>query len=460
MAAPLRIALVSPRGPLYRHRGGAWKRQMRYAPLTLTTLAALVPDDVPAEVALYDEGIGDVPDDLDADLVGISAITGTAPRAYALADRLRQRGVPVVLGGVHPTLVPDEAQRHADAVVTGYAEDTWPELLRDVAAGRLRHRYAQAPGLSLAGRPHARRDLLPRGRVAQSHTIEATRGCLHRCDFCVVPTAWGRPLQRPVADVIDDVRQMDARKLLFLDLNLIADVDYAKALFEALVPLNLTWGGLATTLIAHDDALLDLAARSGCRALLIGFESLSTETLAETHKQFNAAVPGGPPRQRPADAYRVVLDRLHRHGIAVMGCFVFGYDTDGPDVFDETAQFVHDADVDLPRFAVLTPFPATPLHRQLAAQGRILTDDWGLYDGQHVVFQPARMSPGTLLRGTERTWLRTYRYGSIAKRLWGSKTQIPLALATNLGYRYYARRLHTHYTCDWRFGIGPSRAAA
>ena len=453
-ARPFRIALVSPRGPLYRHRGGAWKRQMRYAPLTLTTLAALVPPDVPTEIALYDEGIADVPDTIDADLVGISAITGTAPRAYELADRLRARGVPVVLGGVHPTLVPDEAQRHADAVVTGYAEDTWPELIRDAAAGRLRDRYAQAPGLSLAGRPHPRRDLNPKGRFATAHTIEATRGCQHRCDFCVVPTAWGGALQRPVAEVVDDIRRMGARRLLFLDLNLIADVAYAKALFEALVPLKLRWAGLATTLLAHDDELLELASRSGCRALLIGFESLAEDTLASTHKRFNAA------REAPEKAYRFVLDRLHHAGIAVMGCFVFGFDTDDADVFDRTAAFVHDACVDLPRFAVLTPFPGTPLYRSLHAEGRILTDDWEQYDGQHVVYRPAQMTPDALLRGTERAWKQTYRYGAIAHRLLGSRTQPGLALGTNLGYRYYAHRLNEYYTCDWRLGLAPERTRA
>lgn len=427
---------------------------MRYAPLTLTTLAALIPEDVPAEVTLYDEGHEDVPDDLGADLVGISTITGTAPRAYALAAELRERGVPVVLGGVHPTLVPDEAQRHADAIVTGYAEDTWPELLRDFQSGRMRDRYAAAH-VSLAGRPHARRDLLPTGRFAQSFTLEATRGCQHRCDFCVVPTAWGGPMQRPVAEVVDDIRLSGARKLLFLDLNLIGDAAYARELFSALIPLGVTWGGLATTRIAHDDELLDLASRSGCRALLIGFESLSGETLAESHKRFNA------PRQSPEAEYRWVLGRLHDAGIAVMGCFVFGFDSDDPDVFERTAAFVHDADVDLPRFAVLTPFPGTPLHTKLKSEGRLLTENWSLYDGQHVVFEPARMSADALLSGTERAWLRTYRWRSIAKRLAGSRTQTALALATNVGYRYYARRLHEYYTCDWRLGFAtPTRAAS
>src|SRR5919202_5309903 len=223
----LRILLLSPRGPLYRHRTGIWKKSLRYAPLTLTTLASLVPPELGAEVTIVAEGIADIDTDADADLVGISAITGTAPRAYELAARFRRRGIPVVLGGVHPTLLPDEAQRHADSVVVGYAEETWPQLLRDFAAGHMQARYTQQPGLSLAGLPFPRRDLLPSSRFVTTHTIEATRGCIHACEFCVVPTEWGRPLQKPVADVVADIRQMGARRLIFLDLNLIADRDYA-----------------------------------------------------------------------------------------------------------------------------------------------------------------------------------------------------------------------------------------
>jgi radical SAM superfamily enzyme YgiQ (UPF0313 family) len=238
----VRIVLISPKGPLYRHRGGIFKRSLRYAPLTLTTLAALVPPELAAEVTLVDEGIADVDPDLDADLIGLTVITGTAVRAYALAAQFRRRGIPVVLGGPHVTLVPDDAQPHADAIVVGYAEDTWPELLRDAAAGRLRPRYDQQPGLSLANRPFARRDLLPRGRFITNDVFEATRGCVHSCDFCVVPTAWGlSPFQKPVEDVVADIRQKGARKLIFVDLNLIADPEYAARLFTALIPLRVQW---------------------------------------------------------------------------------------------------------------------------------------------------------------------------------------------------------------------------
>src|SRR5579862_4477873 len=228
----LRVALISPKGPLYRHRGGIWKKSLRYQPLTLTTLAALVPSDCCADIQLFDEGISDVPLDLDVDLVGLTVITGTARRAYELADHFRKRGIIVVLGGPHVTLIPNDATPHADAVVVGYAEDSWPQLLRDFQNGRLRPRYDQAPGLDLADRPFARRDLLPSSRYLTNNVFEATRGCIHNCDFCVVPTAWGRkPLQKPVADVVADIRQHGARKLIFVDLNLIADRDYARQLF-------------------------------------------------------------------------------------------------------------------------------------------------------------------------------------------------------------------------------------
>jgi radical SAM superfamily enzyme YgiQ (UPF0313 family) len=437
----LRLLLISPRGPLYRHRTGIWKKSLRYAPLTLITLAALIPEELGVELTLVDEGIQAVDLAFEADLVGISAITGSAPRAYELADHFRRRGIPVVLGGVHPTLLPDEAAQHADAVVVGYAEESWPRLLRDFVAGQMRPRYEQSPNLSLAGLPLPRRELLARHRYTTVHTIEASRGCVHRCEFCVVPTAWGRPLQRPVAEVIDEIRQMGARRLIFLDLNLIADIPYAKELFTALSPLKITWGGLATTTIAWDDELLDLAARSGCRGLLLGFESLSKESMAETGKAFGI-------RQD----YHFVVQQLHDRGIAIMGCFAFGFDHDTPEVFAETVEFVQAARIDLPRYAILTPFPSTPLFRRLQGEERILTQDWGLYDGQHVVFQPAQMSPAALLRGTEWAWKQTYSYRSIAKRLLGARIQLPLAIVANLGYRFYAHRLHQYYNCDWPVG--------
>jgi radical SAM superfamily enzyme YgiQ (UPF0313 family) len=441
----IRIALISPKGPLYRHRGGIFRKSLRYQPLTLTTLAALIPEEMDADLQLFDEGIADVPLDLNVDLVGLTVITGTAKRAYDLADHFRERGAKVVLGGPHVTLIPEDAQPHADVVVVGYAEDSWPRLLRDAAAGNLQARYDQSSDLDLADRPFARRELLPSHRYLTSNVFEATRGCIHNCDFCVVPTAWGRkPYQKPVQDVIGDIRQHGARKVIFVDLNLIADRAYAVALFKALIPLAIQWYGLATVLLVDDPELLELAARSGCQGLLMGLESISPLNLRNSHKGFNAP-----------ERFANVVSLLHQHGIALQGCFVFGLDHDEPDVFLKTAEFAVEAKIDLPRFAIVTPFPNTQLYKRLVAEGRILTKNWELYDGQHVVFRPAKLSVEELQCGTEAAWKHAYSVRSIARRIRHSPAPWPVKLGTNLGYRFYAHHLSRYYNCDWIIGRAP-----
>jgi radical SAM superfamily enzyme YgiQ (UPF0313 family) len=453
----MKIILISPKGPLYRARGGIFKKSLRYQPLTLTTLAALVPPELAAQIEVYDESNAPIPENLAADLIGITVITGTAVRAYELADAWRAAGKTVVLGGPHVTLLPFEAAQHADAVCVGYAEDSWPELLRDFAAGRLKARYDQAPDFSLdrPAMPFARRDLFASGQFLTSAVFEATRSCVHDCEFCVAPTAWGRKqYQKPVDWVIEDIRRVGQKKLIFVDLNLISDREYARELFTRMIPLGVQWFGLSTVLLAHDTELLELVARSGCRGLLLGLETVSPDSLKDAKKKFNESV----------DFKRFVGD-LHQLGIAVQGCFVFGLDHDTPEVFDTTVEFAIDAGVDLPRFAVLTPFPGTPLYTRLESEGRILTRDWEQYDGQHVVFQPRAMSVQQLAEGHERAWKQVYRWSAIARRLWKAGNFQPLALSANLGYRFYAHNLHRYYTCDWPiqtlpplFGAAPQPA--
>ncbi len=434
----LTVALLSPKGRLYRHRGGIFKRSLRYAPLTLPTLASLIPSEVDHDVKLFDEGIDEIPLDLQADIVGITVITGTAPRSYRLAEHFRSRGITVVLGGPHVTLVPEDAAPHADAIVVGYAEESWPRLIRDFVAGNLQSRYDQIPNLDLANLPPVRRDLLPADRYVTTAVFEATRGCGHNCDFCVVPSAWGRkPYQKPIAEIVDDIRRTGTRKAIFIDLNIISDRQYAAALFDALTPLRLQWYGLATTLLARDPELLAACARSGCRGLLVGLESISAAGLKAARKGF----------QRPED-FKQIIATFHDAGIAIQGCFAFGFDSDRPDVFERTAEFAVDARIDLPRFSVLTPFPGTPLFARLEREGRIVSRDFELYDGQHVVFQPTHMSPSELLAGTERAWKFAYRYLSIARRIRRSPASASVVIAANLGYRYYAHHLDRYYNCD------------
>lgn len=404
----LRIALISPKGPLYR-RSGIFRKSLRYMPLTLPTLAALVPAELNAEVVCIDEGIEPVPAALQADLIGMTVITGTASRAYELAAQFRRRGIPVVLGGPHVTLVPDDAQPYADSIVVGYAEQTWPQLLRDFVAGTMQPRYVQSSDFQLAGSSLPDRSVLPRRRYLTSHVFEATRGCVHNCSFCVVPSAWGRrPWQRPVDEVLADIQAENARRLMFVDLNLIADRSYAQRLFEALIPLKVQWYGLATASLSDDLPLLDLVARSGCRGLLMGFESISPSSLRSVHKGFN----------RP-DEYAQVVQRLHQRSIALQACFVFGLDDDTPEVFQRTAEFAVHARIDLPRYAIATPFPGTPLHERLAAEGRLLYDAWWLdprYRYGDVPFRPAQIAPDQLARACLAARRKFYSWPSIIQR--------------------------------------------
>jgi radical SAM superfamily enzyme YgiQ (UPF0313 family) len=448
----MKIALISPKGPLYRHRGGIFKKSLRYQPLTLTTLAALIPPELDAHATLYDEGIQDVPHDLDADLIGMTVITGTARRSYELARAFRAHGKTVVLGGPHVTLVPEEASLHADSIVVGYAEDTWPELLRDFARGALKREYRMAADFSLdrPDTPFARRDLFNKRHFLTQAVFEATRACGHDCEFCIVPTAWGsRQFQKPVSWIVEDIRRVGQKQILFIDLNLVADKVYARELFSALVPLKVRWFGLSTVLIAHDRELMELMARSGCRGLLLGLESITPGSLGDANKRFNGSVD-----------YKALIADLHELRIAIQGCFVFGLDHDPLDVFDITADFAIDNGIDLPRFAILTPFPGTPLHQRLASQNRILTRDWELYDGQHVVFQPLNMTPQQLAAGHERAWKKVYRYNAIARRLWKARAFEPLGLAANLGYRFYAHHLQRFYNCDWHLSAMPALSKA
>jgi radical SAM superfamily enzyme YgiQ (UPF0313 family) len=439
----MRIALVSPKGPLYRSRGGIFKKSLRYQPLTLTTLAALAPPELDIEFVLLDEGIEDIPLDLSADLIGFTVITGSSRRAYELAAHFRTRGIPIVLGGPHVTLLPEEAQQHADAICVGYADDSWPQLLRDFAAGRMRRRYDQGHDFKLTNLPFPRRDLMEGRNFLTQAVFEATRACAHDCEFCVVPTAWGRKqFQKPVSHVVEDIRRVGARRIIFIDLNLVSDRNYAAELFEALIPLNVRWFGLATSLIGRDRALMELMARSGCAGLLIGLESICEASLGDSRKRFNDPT-----------LYGTLISDLHALGISIQGCFVFGHDHDTTDVFAQTVQFCIDTAIDLPRFAILTPFPGTPLHRRLDQSGRILTKNWELYDGQHVVFAPKQMTPEQLQAGHESAWRDVYSYSSIARRLGTARVQLPIAVMANLGYRYYAYHLDTHYTCDWPIGF-------
>lgn len=426
---PVKIAFLAPAGAMHRHDGN-FGTGVHYAPLTLTTLAALVPEELDANLVIHDETAGRIPLDLDADLICITAITGTALRAYAFADYFRSRGSTVVLGGVHPTMLPAEAARHADSVVTGFAEQTFPQLCRDFARGALKPRYTQNADYTIVGRPTPRRDLLNRRRYITTNSVEAVRGCAMGCTFCAYPTAFGSTVhRRPVAEVIAEIEALPGKHIVIPDINLLAGREWTEALFTALIPLRKRWLGLVTSAVGGDEAMIRLFERSGCAGLLIGFESINAASQKLIRKNVNKV--GG---------YPLLMRRLHDAGIAVQACFAFGGDEEDASVFERTVELVMQTKMDLPRYSILTPFPNTAYYRQLQAEGRLIEHNWAMYDVEHVVFRPKLMTEEQLYDGITWAWKQSYSLANIARRL-APFDRAPLpALATNLfGYRGYAR---------------------
>jgi len=405
----------------------------------MTTLAALVPHELEADMRIYHETVEAIPLDLDADIVLITAITGTSTRAYKFADYFRSRGITVFLGGVQPTLDPEEAKKHCDALFTGIADYTFPQALLDYKAGKLKPVYKQhCEDISIAGRPIPRRDLLKKRAYMTINSVEAVRGCPLPCTFCAYPVAFGTtPICRPVSDVIAEIEQLKGRYVLFPDVNLLADMEYAKKLFTAMIPLKKRWFGLTTSDVGFDDEFYTILEKSGCNGILIGFESVNQESQVFINKDFNKTVD-----------YETLVKRLHDSGIYINGCFAFGGDDDDKDVFKRTVDEVQRLRIDLPRYAILTPFPKTELYHDLEKQGRIFEYDHAMYDVEHVVFHPKNMTADELYEGTEWAWRETYNTSSILSRI---NKLSPISYITNFSYQTYADKF-IHFTkevmCD------------
>lgn len=436
----MKIAFLAPAGAMHRFNG-SFGKSLHYAPLTLTSLAALIPPELNAEASIYDETAETIPLDLEADIICITCITGTAPRCYAYADHFRRKGISVVLGGVHPTMLPREAAEHADSVVTGFAEHTFPQLLLDFAAKRLKPLYTQGCGFSIAGRPTPRRELLNKKRYITTNTVEAVRGCSLPCTFCAYPAAFGKTVyKRPVKEVVAEIEELDCKLILFPDVNLIADREHAIRLFTALIPLKKFWLGLATSSVSIDDELIDIFGKSGCKGLLIGFESVCRESRQYVNKGVSKV-----------NDYEELMKRMHQAGILVQGCFAFGADNEDASVFEQTVETVMRAKIDLPRYSILTPFPGTEYYRLLESENRITERDWAMYDVEHCVYKPALMTGERLEEGTAWAWRETYKIGGIAKRLAPFRLAPWLSIPLNLSYRGYADKF-TRFTrevmCD------------
>lgn len=422
-AAPHRLYLIYPSQLDEKGRVHKSRKAMFYG-LALPLVAALTPPDF--SISIVDELVDEVDFSTCADLVGLSVTTVNAPRAFQIADLFRRRGVTVVMGGMHPTVAPDECLGHADAVVRGEAEEAWPALLRDFRQGNLRKVYQSPNWTPLDSIPRPRRDLVRRDAYeVVFDPVQTTRGCPHACSFCAVSKFFGRTYRfRPVSQVVDEIKAMGTSQVFFVDDNIAGNPRYARDLFQALIPLKLTWISQASLRIARHPDLVDLAARSGCMALLLGVESVNPRTLAAVHKTTHQVEDCG-------EAFRL----LRQAGILAIASMILGLDDDDPSVFEATARFLENQRVPLVQLYYPVPYPGTELHRQWQDEGRIMERDWSRYI-KDVVFMPKRMSRDDLRQGLWRTYRRLYSLPSIIRRIgWPPHRGFTVAVLGNLLHR-------------------------
>jgi radical SAM superfamily enzyme YgiQ (UPF0313 family) len=403
----MRLTLIHP--CIGRRPGQKYIRTWQMEALPAATLAGLTPKDV--EIRFYDDRMEQIPFDEPTDLVAISVETYTAKRAYQIATEYRRRRVPVVMGGFHATLCPDEVVQHAEAVVCGEAELLWPRVIDDARHGRLERFYRQNGRPSLAElRPD--RSIFRGKNYLPIGLIESGRGCHFRCDFCAVQTVFNASqTRRPFDRILDEIEPLKGQRKLFffVDDNITSNLAEAKEFFRALIPLGIRWVSQSSINAAHDEEFLELLARSGCQGVLIGFESLNPENLKDMNKSFNM-MRGG---------FERALANLRRHHLRVYGTFIFGYDRDTSESFDATVTFAKKQALYIAAFNHLTPFPGTPLYSRLQREGRLLYDRWWLderYSYNRIPFQPRGMEPEALQRNCLAARREFYSWRSIAQR--------------------------------------------
>jgi radical SAM superfamily enzyme YgiQ (UPF0313 family) len=398
--AVMKLLLLSP-----CHKfGKKVLKAIKIPQLGLHILASLTPNDV--DITVADEEIREIDFSLDFDLVGISCMTATANRSYQLADMYRQRGSKVVLGGIHPTILPQEAIQHADAVVIGEAEGCWADVINDFRKGKLQKFY-RAPVPDLSKYPFPRRDFHIDKALFNCVGLLTTRGCPYACEFCSVTDFYGRKIRhRPVSMVVEDIKQSGSKAFLILDDNVTGHPEYSKKLFEALIPLGIRWIGQSSISLAKDKDMLKLCRLSGCAALFFGLESVSPSSLIGMKKTLKSI-------GETEEAIKNIQD----NGIAFHPSIILGFDTDTKAIFDDTLEFLVRAKLPTMALHVLTPYPGTRIYQRFKDQGRLISHDWSHYDHRTVVFQPKNMTPQELAEGHHYVQSEFYSFSSIIRHV-------------------------------------------
>ncbi|MDP4089320.1 MAG: radical SAM protein [Bacillota bacterium] len=399
-------------------------RVIGFQQCTMPYLAALTPSNW--EIEHVDEEAEEIDLSRVYDLVAITFHTPSAKHAYYIASRFREKGITVAMGGPHVTLMPEEAQQYADVIFVGEAEYTWPQFIRDFEKKEHRSRYECTIPPELSGIPMSRKDLFHR-KDHSGGIMFATRGCPNKCEFCAISVMYKNKLRkRPVEEAAREYGSFKGKVVIFWDDNISSDLEYSKELFRAITPYKKWWSSQASIKAGRDDEFLELAAKSGCKQLFLGLESISQNSLNNANKSFNKV-----------EDYYKIIEKIHSYGIAVQAGIVFGFDEDKKGIFKETLDFLEVAGVQNATFNILTPYPGTDLFRRLEAEGRILTYDWDRYNARtDVVFTPKNMSREELIEGFRWANKRFYSLRSIGKRISRSKTGLYWTLPLNLMYHY------------------------
>ena len=435
-----KLRLLNPRSPLSTITMPeiiarmTFSRRALFMPLNLAICAAVVPEGW--DVEIIDENVTErphVPSADAVDAVGIGAMTTQARRAYVLADGYRSLGVPVILGGIHPSAMPEEALEHATIVCKGDAEGTLPRALRDLAAGKAKRTYdwRQAPDAPIAT---PRKDLFNPRDYLVLNPIQTTRGCPHGCTFCTTPAVFGRKFrQRDIGQIVEEMRSakeaLNTRVFIFSDDDVAGNHRWAMDLFDAIRPLNVKWASQCDILISQNDALLAAMRDSGCLGVILGLESPKARTLAEAGKRY-----------AQADRYLSQIAKIQSYGISIWGSFIFGFDGDDWRDCMNAVRFAQKARLCMSCYPILTPYPGTEIFRQYRQEGRLLTLDWDKYNGATVVYQPRRMSVQELRHAQMAAFHEFYAPSSAFRRLgiWPLKRNSWLAnLAIHRGLAYY-----------------------
>ncbi len=390
--------------------------------LSLYILRGLTPRE--HEVVTIEEEAEEVNLDEPCDLVGISCMTANSPRAYELAREFKKRNKTVVLGGVHPTILPDEALQYCDSVVIGEAEGVWPQLLKDFQQGKLKTRYHDPePNLE----PYIHKDFskMLKRRLYNLIPILTTRGCPYHCVFCCVTNLYGKKIRHiPVANVVRDIKESGAKNFMFLDDNIIGQPKYAKELFNAIKPLKIKWVGQASvSLLAQDEGLMKLAVESGCKALFMGIESVSTEQMKTMRKSI-----------KDVESLEIALKKIRKAGILIHASMIFGFDNDTRNTFNETVDFLIKNKISTASFNALTPYPGTQTFDEMKDSDRLITTDWKYYDHNTVVFRPRGLTPYELQMYKNEAKKRFYSVTSVLRRFAGNMYSPFIYLFTNFGH--------------------------